>query len=332
VFLLTTGSESTEAAIKLSRVRGQGITPGKFHILSFYNSFHGRTMGAQAAGGYMDAQQWMVEPPPGFHHIPFPEPPDYPDDKADDVAYAREFLELSLEQIRREGFQDDLCAGVMSETFLGPTVVFMPNGYARALRQWCDEHQALMIFDEMQAGFGRTGKWFGFEHYGIEPDLICLGKGMTSSLPMSALVGRREVMDLPGHGEMSSTHTGNPLCCAATLGNIAALRDEGLVENAAALGLVAQECLGRLRERFPRHVTRINGRGLAWAVYLVDPDTKVLDPALSDAVTARCMELGLIMLKTMRGTLKIAPPLCITEAAFREGLDVIEEVLAEFIG
>jgi len=235
VFLLSTGSEATEAAIKLARIHGQQIADEKFHILSYYNSFHGRTMGAQAAGGYMDDQNWMGAKPPGFHHIPFPDSSEYPQDKQEDVDYWRQHLDESLQPLREAGITDEMFGGVMSETFQAPTVAFMPIGYAQALRQWASEHQVLLIFDEIQAGFGRTGKWFGFEHYGIEADLICLGKGITSSVPMSALVGRGEILDLPGHGQMSSTHTGNPLCCAAVIANIAALRDGGMVANAAAL-------------------------------------------------------------------------------------------------
>ena len=331
VFLLTTGSEATEAAIKLARLHGQMIAKGKFHILSFHNGFHGRTMGAQAASGSRAAQEWMGEPPPGFHHIPFPDSADYAEDKRADVGYWRDHLEHSLEPLRSQGCNDDVFAGVITETFQGPTVAFLPRGYARALREWCNEHQVLLIFDEIQAGFGRTGKWWGFEHYGVEPDLICLGKGITSSLPLSALVGRGEILDLPGHGEMSSTHTGNPLCCAAALANITAIRQEGLVENAAVLEPMARTRLAGLRRRFPEHVGTINGKGLAWAVYLLDPQTGELDSKLSDAVTLRCMELGLLMLKTMRGTLKIVPPLCITADAFLEGLEVIEQALADCV-
>ncbi len=332
VFLLTTGSETTEAAIKLSRIHGQQIADGKFHILSYYNSFHGRTMGAQTAGGYMDAQDWMGAKPPGFHHIPSPDSSDYPQDKQEDVDYWRQHLDESLQPLREAGTTDDMLAGVMIETFQGPTVAFMPKGYAQAVREWANEHQVLVIFDEMQAGFGRTGKWFGFEHYGIEADLICMGKGITSSLPMSALVGRAEVLDLPGHGQMSSTHTGNPLCCAAAIANIATIRDEGMVENAAALGSVARDRLSRLRQRFPKYVGTINGKGLVWAVHIIDPQTGELDIELGDAITRHCMDRGLLMLKTMRGTLKIAPPLCITEEAFLEGLGVIEEAIADCVG
>ena len=330
VFLLTTGSEAVECAIKLMRLRGRTVAPEKIHVLSFCGAFHGRTMGSQSAGGFMEQQAWMGRRPDGFHHIPFPECARCPWGRDAYTNCGRECLERGLDVIRREGVDEDLFAGALTETFQGPTVAFMPNDYALALREWADAHGALLAFDEIQAGFGRTGKWFGFEHYGVEPDLVCMGKGMTSSLPMSAVAGRGEILDLPEHGAMSSTHTGNPLCCVAAMANIEALRNGNMVENAAELGLVAERELNALRTRFPQRVGAVQGKGMAWAVYLIDQETGQLDADMGTRVTTRCIELGLLMLQTGRGTLKIAPPLCITEDALLEGIGVIEEALEDF--
>jgi 4-aminobutyrate aminotransferase-like enzyme len=332
VFLLTTGSEAVEAAIKLMRVHGRTISPDKVNVLSFLGSFHGRTMASQTAGGYLDQQEWMGQRPAGFFHIPYPECPRCPWGKSRYVECGRECLRRGLDQLAAKGVEEDLVAGVITETFQGPTVAFMPTDYVRALREWADRHRTLLVFDEIQAGFGRTGKWFGFEHYEVEADMICLGKGMTSSLPMSAVAGRKAILDLPGHGDMSSTHTGNPLCCAAAIANIVALREDGLIENASKLEPMVAEALGLLCQRFPEHVGAINGKGLVWAVYLIDPASKRLDVALAERVTTRCMELGLLMLQTGRGTLKLAPPLCITKEACLEGIRVIEEAMAECLG
>jgi 4-aminobutyrate aminotransferase-like enzyme len=329
VFLLSTGSEAVECAIKLMRLHGRGIAPGKVHILSFLRSFHGRTMGSQMAGGYLDQQEWMGSKPAGFHHIPYPECPRCPWGRDRYDACGRECLERGLDGLRAQGLADDLFAGVISETFQGPTVAFMPPDYVAALRVWATEHYALLAFDEIQAGFGRTGRWFGFEHYDVEPDMIITGKGMTSCLPMSAVIGRGALLDLAEHGEMSSTHTGNPLCCAAAIANIESIRDDGMLENAATLEPAARRVLETLREKFPGRVGTVNGRGLVWAVYLLDPATGELDIELGRRVVTRCIEQGLLMLQTGRGTLKIAPPLCITQDAFLEGVGVIEGALME---
>ena len=333
VFLLSTGSEAVEAALKLARLHGQRIAAGKIHILSYYNSFHGRTMAAQMAGGFLDQQQWMGERPGGFHHIPFPECPRCPWGKPRYEHCGAECLERSLDRLHGQGISDDLFAGIITETFQGPTVAFMPLDYAQALRGWADRHGVLLIFDEIQAGFGRTGKWFGFEHYGVEADMICLGKGMTASLPMSAVAGRAAILDLPDHGEMSSTHTGNPLCCAATRATIDVIREDGLIANAISLEAVAQRALAGLGQRHPRHIGAINGRGLVWGLYVLDPGAGQRDQRLAQSVIQRCTELGLLMLPTgSRGTLKIAPPLCITQEALLEGIGVIAQALGECIG
>ena len=329
VYLLTTGSEACECAIKLMRIHGRTVAAEKYHILSFHNSFHGRTMGAQQAGGNPAAREWMGAPPPGFHHVPFPECARCPWGRTAYAHCGRDCFERCLDRFRESGVAEELVAGVMIETFQGPLVDFMPNDYALALREWADAHQILLTFDEMQAGFGRTGKWFGFEHYGVEADLICLGKGITSSLPLAAVAGRAAILDIPGHGAMSSTHTGNPLCCAALLGNVAALREGRMIENAAALEPVLFGRLAEMRARFPEHISAVNGKGLVAGIYLQDPDTGELDVELGSKVTRMCIERGLLMLDTKRGTLKLVPPLMIEEAALLEGLDVIEEALAE---
>ncbi len=331
VFLLTTGSEAVECALKLMRLHGQKINKEKIHVLSYYGSFHGRTMGSQTAGGFLEQQEWMGLKPGGFHHIPFPECARCPWGKIEYERCGQECLELGLKQLRNNGLDEEMFAGVITETYQGPTVAFMPGDYVQALRDWAKRHKTLLVFDEIQAGFGRTGKWFGFEHYGVEADLICMGKGMTSSLPMSAVAGRGVILDLAEPGKMSSTHTGNPLCCAALMANVESIKNEGFIENAVRLEPVAYQALERLRRRFPEHVGSINGKGLVWAIYLLDPKTKQLNCNLARDITIRCMESGLLMLQTGRGTLKIAPPLCINKEALLEGIQVIEESLVECV-
>ena len=330
VFLLCTGSEAVECAIKLIKYHGRTISDKKLHIISYYNSFHGRTMASQRAGGYIDQQSWMGLKPEGFKHIPFPECSRCPWGKAAYKGCGKECLERSLDMLRAEGIFEDMIAGVLTETFQGPTVAFMPLDYVAALREWTETNKVLLVFDEIQAGFGRTGKWFGFEHYGVEPDLVCMGKGMTSSLPMSAVAGRGDIMDIPAFGEMSSTHTGNPLCCAAAIENIRTIRDEGFLDNAAMLENIVLEALNMIKSKHPERILAINGKGLVWSVHLCKPGTRELDVDFGKIVVKRCLDLGLLMLSTGRGTLKIAPPLCISKEALLEGIGVIDSVLDEF--
>ncbi len=331
-FLLTTGSEATECTIKLARIYGKNISPEKYTIISYYNSFHGRTMASQTAGGFIKQQEWMGKKPEGFYHIPYPECARCPWGKEKYDNCGKECFNKTLECMEQDGIVFKNIAAVITETFPGPTVAFMPQDYISELRKFTQGIDALLIFDEIQAGFGRTGKWFGFEHYDVKPDLIAMGKGMTSSLPMSAVAGRAKIMDLPVHGEMSSTHTGNPLCSAATIGNIEAISG-GLLANASNMeDKVFKKYRQELLKEFGHRIAAFNGHGLAWGICFKKPGAKTeYDIDACNKICDICLKRGLIMLQTGRGTLKIAPPLCITEEALTEGLNLIREVMREVL-
>ena len=333
VFLLTTGSEAVECAIKLMRIYGKRISENKINILSYYDSFHGRTLASQAAGGFPDQQEWMGIKPGGFHHIPYPHCEQCPWGKKKYENCGKECFYKTLDIISEKGLKVQDIAGVISETYQGPYVNYMPLDYVSALRKWTKENGVLLVFDEIQAGYGRTGKWFGFEHYGVEPDLITMAKGMTSSLPMSGVAGRSEIMDIPRHGEMSSTHTGNPICCASLIANIEVIKNEELVQNAKIMGDILRNEILRLKKKFKGYIGSITGYGLALAVYILDPKTGNPDREyLASEIIDRCLQKGLMLLQTgNRGTLKLTPPLCITEDAVKDAVGVIEEVLEEIL-
>src|SRR5208283_5398347 len=226
VFLLTTGSEATECAIKLSR--SHGIRKGgtqKIGIVSAERGFHGRTLGAQQAGGMPGQKSWIVNEDPAIVQVPFP----------DGYWTADTSFELFLATLAKKKLRPENIAGVMFETFQGVGPDFAPVPYVQQLAKWCKEQHALLVFDEVQAGFGRTGKFWAFEHYGVTPDLICCGKGISSSLPLSAVIGRAEIMDQFGPGSMTSTQSGNVVCCAAALASIKKIVAENLTANAARL-------------------------------------------------------------------------------------------------
>jgi 4-aminobutyrate aminotransferase-like enzyme len=189
-----------------------------------------------------------------------------------------------------------------------------------------------MVFDEVQAGFGRTGTFWGFEHYGVVPDLFACGKGISSSLPISAIIGRPEIMNLYGPGSMTSTHTGNPICCAAALANIEIILEEDLVGNAARVGAVMHRELGRLKEKYADRIAAAHGKGLVAALQLVKPATGEPDADLAWEAVRRCIEKGVLLFAPVGfggAALKIAPPLCITEEAICEAVAVIGEAIDE---
>jgi len=323
VFLLTTGSETTECAIKLSKTYGQKVGgPEKNVIVTFENAFHGRTLAAQLAGGIPALKEWISPKDPSFVQVPFPD--GY---HCEDTSF-----EYFLACLDEKGVKPEQVAGVMTETYQGGGASFAPKEYIQALATWCGEHDIVLTFDEVQAGFGRTGTFWGWEHYDVVPDLMCLGKGITSSLPLSAIIGRADLMDLFPPGSMTSTHTGNPICCVAALASIDLIEKQNLVENCARVGRVLQQELDAVMERHAEVIGARHGRGLVAGLHVKKPGTGEPDGDLAFAVVSRCVEKGLLLFSPVGkngSTVKIAPPLCITEEAVREGVSVIAEALAE---
>lgn len=324
VFLLSTGSEGIECALKLMRTYGRKINNDKSIIVGFNDAFHGRTLGAQQMGGVPGGKAWIKNLDPEIVQVPFPN-----GFRCEDTSF-----ELFEKSLARLGVKADNVAGVISETYQGGGPYFMPKQYARNLRAWCNKHGALLCLDEVQAAFGRCGKQWGFELYGIVPDLFCLGKGISSSLPISAVIGKQKVLDLYGPNEMTSTHSGNAVCCAAALSSIETIEKERLIQNAAKVGKVLQAELQAIMQEFSDVIGFAPGAGLVGGLQAVKKGTKDPDGDLAWNVVNLSYRKGLMMFAPVGfggGCIKIAPPLCITEDAVKEGCDVIRESLKEIL-
>jgi len=328
-FLLTTGSEATECALKLARTWGlragcpQGAA-GKIGIVSFRQGFHGRTMGAQQMGPLGEGHRWIQNLDPDIHHVPFPD--GY---RVEDTSF-----ELFLRTLEANRVAPESVAGVITETYQGVGPDFLPVEYAQRLRRWCTEHGAVLIFDEVQAGFGRCGTLWGFEHYGVVPDLITCGKGITSSLPLSAVIGRSELMDVYDPGTMTSTHSGNPVCCRAALASVRAIVEGGLVENARRMEAVLMPGLLAIRRKYPDVIGCVHGKGLVAGLQCVLPGTRDPDHALAHRIIEEAYRKGLLLFAPVGvggGCVKISPPLCITAEAVRDGLSALDEACREAI-
>jgi len=323
IFLLTTGSETVECAIKLCRTYGQSKRAGKSMIVSFANAFHGRTLGSQQAGGIPALKSWIGNLDPGFVQVPFP----------DGYRCRDTSFEAFEQRLAEQDVDAALVAGVIVETYQGADAAFAPAEFMQRLRHWCDGHDALLVLDEVQAGFGRTGTMWGFEHYGVVPDIACLGKGITSSLPLAAVAGRRDVMDLHPPGSMTSTHTGNPVCCAAALANIDAILEQDLPGNAHSAGEHLHRLLAQLKGAFPE-IAAVMGRGLVAGVIIVDPETGEPDGALAFDIVKRSVEKGLLLFSPVGpggGTVKVAPPLVITRGVIDDAMTAFREAVAEAV-
>src|SRR5882724_1027462 len=322
VFLLTTGSETVECAIKLCRSHGLKVGGRTKHVvISYDKAFHGRTLGSQQAGGIPALKEWIVNLDRGFAQVEFPD-----GFRTADTSF--DFFERSL---REKGIEPQTVAGVILETYQGGSAAFAPAEYMQALRQWCSGHKVLLVCDEVQAGFGRCGTLWGFEHYGIVPDLVCFGKGISSSLPLAAVAGRPDVMDLHPSGSMTSTHTGNPVCCAAALASIDLVLNENLAANARTVGGVLHDRLRTLQSRY-KQIGAVDGKGLVAGLACVVSGTKEPDGDLAWDVVRRTVEKGVLMFTPVGfggATVKIAPPLVITEAAIADSVSALEEAFAE---
>ena len=324
VFLYSVGSEAIECALKLCRTHGVKTGGrGKHVIVSYQNAFHGRTLGAQQAGGIPELKQWIVNLDPGFVQIPFPD-----SFRTRDTSF--DSFERSL---REQGVEPQTVAGVILETYQGGSAAFAPTAYMRDLRQWCTGHKALLICDEIQAGFGRTGTLWGFEHYGIVPDLAVFGKGISGSLPMAAVAGRPDVLDHYPPLSMTSSHAGNPVCCAAALASIDLVVNENLAERARDTGAVLHRKLNEMAARFPQ-IGCVAGKGLVAGLACVRPGTTEPDADLAFDVVRRAMEKGVLMFAPVGfggATVTISPPLVIPADAALESAGALEEAFAESV-
>ena len=325
VFLLSSGSEATENCIKLSKTYAmEKHGPQKKYFVSFDNAFHGRTMGAQLAGGMDKQKKWLGESDQTFVHIPFPD--GY---KTEDTSF-----DLFLRTLKEKGVAPQDIAGVMTETYQGVGPDFMPVQYARQLEAFCREYDIVLSFDEVQAGFGRTGKMFGFEHYGVKPDLIACGKGMASSLPISAVIGRCDIQGLYAPGSMTSTHSGSPLPVVAAITNLEIIQNENLVERAAKMGNILVPEIKRIQAKYPSVLGCATGKGMVAGIQVVQPGTKEPNSDLALKINVACFQKGLLMFAPVGiagECLKIAPPLTITEDALRESISVFEEAVDEVV-
>ena len=323
-FLLSAGTEATEAALKLMRMYGQKQGKRRRGIICIAGNWHGRTLGAQMLSSNLVQREWIGYQDQDIHHIPFP----YPwalEGRSPEV-----FLQEGLDQLRASGI--DLArdiAGFMLETFQGWGAVFYPKEFVQAIESVCRANDILLTFDEMQAGFARTGRAFGFQHYGVTPDLICCGKGMGGGVSLSGVIGRGELMDLPDVGNMSSTHSANPLVCAAGLAVLDEIEQRNLVVETARKGELLFDALGELQQRFPDRISRLLGQGLIAAVLFRSPQTGEPDGPFTSKVAELCMQKGLLVVHTGRESIKIGPPLTISDAALLEGVAVLGEAIAE---
>ena len=322
-FFGNSGSEAVDGALKLAR-----YVTGRPDIIAFMGSFHGRMMGGTAVTASKAKYRKGHGPHlPGVHFARFPYP--YRSSAPDDDACARESL-ADVERLFEYVVPPEEVAAMLVEPVQGEGgYVFPPRSWLEGLREICDQHGILLIFDEVQSGFGRTGEWFAADLYGVEPDVVCLAKGIANGFRLSALAAPGKIMGQWGAASHGTTYGGNPVACAASLATLDVIREEGLLENAREQGTYMLDVLHNLQKKSPV-VGDVRGEGLMIAVEFVKPDTdKEPNAEAVQRILKRCLEDGLLMYPCGHWiqTIRLIPPLPITREQVDEGLDIFRRAV-----
>ena len=311
---LSTGAEAVENAIKIARA-----TTGRHGVIAFSGGFHGRTNLCMGLTGKVVPYKKGFGPfTPGIYHAPFPA--EYLGVSADDSLAA-------LQQLFKSDIEPAEVAAIIIEPVQGEGGFYpVPDGFLASLRALCDQHGILLVADEIQTGFGRTGRMFAIEYAGVEPDIITMAKGIAGGFPISAVVGRQAVMDGPEPGGLGGTYAGSPLGCAAGLAALEVIEQEGLCARALQVGERLVAGLRKLQDAHPDRIGDIRALGAMVAMELVqDGDAGKADAALAKALCARALEAGLILLSCgVRGNvIRILVPLTIDFEHLDEGLEIL---------
>jgi 4-aminobutyrate aminotransferase len=304
-YLGNSGTEVVEASIKLARHFTR-----RPYIVGFLGGFHGRTYGSVTLTASKAKYHAGFNPLlPGVYHAPFGK-----------VADLRWFDDVLFNHL----VPADEVAAVVIEPIQGEGGYIVPeDGFLQGLRELCSKHGILLVADEIQSGAGRTGKMWAIQHWGVEPDILLVAKGIASGMPLGAMVAPATIMESWGLGAHGSTYGGNPVACAAALATIELL-EGGLVENAAARGEQALELLAELQRRLPGAVTDVRGKGLMLGVELASPD-------LAEAVQWESFQRGLLVLECGRQTVRMCPPLVASAQDIETGIRIFGEAVAAVV-
>lgn len=323
VALMTTGAEAIDNAIKAAKA-----FTGRFEVVSFAESFHGKTLGAMSMSGLPGTRGGTGPAMPGTIVVPYPTTYRCP------IAREHESCDLACfdvaEEIARVNSVGQIAA-VIAEPYLGAGGAYVaPREFWARLRAFADRHGALLVLDEVQASFGRTGTMFAFQQLGIRPDIVVVAKGIASGVPMSAIISRREILDALPDGTLASTYGGNPLSCAACLATLDVIEGQGLAERAATLGQRATARMSVWQDTIDG-VGDVRGMGLSFGIDLVrDRATREPDPDRALRVLLNADRHGLVVLPPAGSggnVVRLAPPLVISDADLDEGLNRLEAAL-----
>lgn len=328
VFLNNSGGEAVDAAIKMAR-----FITGRPNVIAFTGAFHGRTLLATALTTAKSHYREGYEPlPSGILHAPYPYCLRCPVGQTPGQCKL-ECFDI-LESMFAHQVKPDTVGAILIEPMMGEGGYIVPatgftveNGYLQRLRQLCDKHGIMLIIDEVQSGFGRTGKWFACEHFGVVPDIMIVAKGIASGFPMAGIVSRKELMDRWTMGRHGSTYGGNPVACAAALASIDVIEKDGLLENARKMGEYFMSRLNEFRDKYD-FVKEVRGLGLMIGMEVAD-QSGAPDGELIEKLVDECFKRKLLLLDCgiKNHIIRFVPPLNVTKAEIDKAVSIIEESL-----
>lgn len=321
VMLISTGAEAVENAIKIARQATQRPA-----VLCFSEAYHGRTLMAMSLTSKVNYKFSSGPFAPEVYRLPFPNFYKHPGQETMD-----EFVDNELRRLH-ESAQNLVdvksVAAIIIEPIQGEGGFNpIPKRYLEGLRSFCDEHGVMLILDEVQSGFCRTGHWASWQHYGVQPDLSTYAKSMGSGLPIAAVVGKAEIMDAALPGTIGGTYIGSPVCCAAALATIQYMKDINLNERAVRIGEIVMERIQHLQEEVTE-IGDVRGIGAMIGIeFIKDQNPNSPHTELCDKIVKGCAEEGLILLSagTYKNVVRILSPLVITDEELNKGLDILEK-------
>ncbi len=324
-FFANSGAEAVENAVKMARV-----ATGRQNVIVFSGSFHGRTAGTMVLTTSKTVYRSGFGPlPSGVYVAPFP----YAFRLKMKEAEASEYALEQLEYLLASQTSPKETAAILVESVLGEGgYVVPPVSFMKGLREICDKHGILLIFDEIQSGFGRTGKWFAFEHFHVIPDIITAAKGLASGMPLSGVFSRTDIMLKLDVGSLGGTYGGNAVACAAGAATIRAMREEQMLENATERGIQLMTGLRKFQEEYSQ-IGDVRGKGLMIGTEFVVDGKPAKAKGLAKNVIHAAEERGLLLLScgTYDNTVRWIPPLNVTSEQINDGLNIFGESLKEVI-
>ena len=327
--LTLSGAESIENAIKIARA-----VTGKSGILCFDGSFHGRTMMAMTLTSNVKYKEGAGPYAPEVYRLEYP----YYKPSMSSRMTQDEFDDLMIMKLHKT------FSSIVSVTQTAAILLELVQGeggftvaskkYVQYLRKFCTENHILLIFDEVQSGFGRTGKWAAYEHYGVTPDLSTWAKSMGGGMPIGAVIGKQEIMDAVKPGLIGGTYLGNPMSCVASLASIQYMQRNNINAAGEKVGRVVRNKFNAWQAKYPQNITDVRGLGAMLAIELSHPTSGQPDGASAKTIVEKCLEKGLIVITsgTYGNCIRILSPLFIEDHLLERGLNLLEEAIKETLG